>query len=471
MNLYRDGEFVETFKKSREIDVLREYLTAHAEAGFVARTPELTAAEDRTAAELPLPSKTYNPTGSVSALDETSFEEMIKEGHAFIKFYAPWCGHCKKLAPIWVQLAKQMRDKLNIAEVDCEAHSSICRSQGISGYPMLFYYGGNGSGKTEYSGGRKLEQLKAFAEKVSGPAVQKLKDENLEDEVTAHPVIYLLLHPASDNKPLNQVVEASHVLFGSPPVYVSSSPSLYDRFNVPPSTSLVLAFKDRDFSAPAATYPLSHFSNANDRKDHLSNWLLRNRLPTNMPLDSDSFQEVMNAPHKPLVVIAAASQVDLVRTADTIKEVARRWKDSKAEGDVVFTWMDADKWSSWLKSMYGIKAGSAVHVVVANHSRLVYYDTDQHGEKIKLSANSILSAISGALSGTTPYKHSENIAERLARYLNDKLVAIESLVSHHPWGVTSFILAAVVCIVLFLKRLMSEEYTLADELARKARLD
>ncbi len=190
MNLYRDGEFVETFKKSREIDVLREYLTAHAEAGFVARTPELTAAEDRTAAELPLPSKTYNPTGSVSALDETSFEEMIKEGHAFIKFYAPWCaslfryflrlltlrrcGHCKKLAPIWVQLAKQMRDKLNIAEVDCEAHSSICRSQGISGYPMLFYYGGNGSGKTEYSGGRKLEQLKAFAEKVSGPCVSPL---------------------------------------------------------------------------------------------------------------------------------------------------------------------------------------------------------------------------------------------------------------------------------------------------------
>lgn len=62
-----------------------------------------------------------------------------------------------------------MRGKLNVAEVDCEEHGAICKSQGVTGYPMLFYYGGNGSGKTEYTGGRKLDQLKAFAEKVSGP--------------------------------------------------------------------------------------------------------------------------------------------------------------------------------------------------------------------------------------------------------------------------------------------------------------
>ena len=68
-------------------------------------------------------------------------------------------------------MAAHMRDKLTIAEVDCEAHGSICRSQGVNGYPMLFYYGGGGSGKTEYTGGRRLEQLRSFAEKVSGPWV------------------------------------------------------------------------------------------------------------------------------------------------------------------------------------------------------------------------------------------------------------------------------------------------------------
>lgn len=84
------------------------------------------------------------------------------------------CGHCKKLAPHWTQLAGLMRHKLNVAEVNCEAHSALCKQQGVSGYPMLFYYGGQSAGKTEYTGARKIEQLKAFAEKVSGPFVSLL---------------------------------------------------------------------------------------------------------------------------------------------------------------------------------------------------------------------------------------------------------------------------------------------------------
>ena len=66
-----------------------------------------------------------------------------------------------------------MRGKLTVAEVDCEAHGAICRSQGVTGYPMLFYYNGEGkgSGKTEYTSGRRLDQLTAFVDKVSGPSV------------------------------------------------------------------------------------------------------------------------------------------------------------------------------------------------------------------------------------------------------------------------------------------------------------
>ena len=133
------------------------------------------------------------------------------------------CGHCKKLAPIWTELARHMKDKLTIAEVNCEEHGALCRTQDVTGYPMLYYYSGNKKdSKTEYTGGRKIDQLKTFAEKLTGPCVyqitvgaaqpsnlypkispvQELKAEDLVKVVNEHPVVYLLLHPASATKEL-----------------------------------------------------------------------------------------------------------------------------------------------------------------------------------------------------------------------------------------------------------------------------
>jgi len=35
-------------------------------------------------------------------------------GLHFIKFYAPWCSHCRKLAPTWKALAEYHKDNVDI---------------------------------------------------------------------------------------------------------------------------------------------------------------------------------------------------------------------------------------------------------------------------------------------------------------------------------------------------------------------
>jgi thioredoxin-like negative regulator of GroEL len=73
-----------------------------------------------------------NVEGKVVPLGTSNFSQEVEdfpERAWFIKFYAPWCTHCKSLAPVWVDLAKTLQGKANIAEVDCtvdEGTAGIC---------------------------------------------------------------------------------------------------------------------------------------------------------------------------------------------------------------------------------------------------------------------------------------------------------------------------------------------------------
>jgi thioredoxin domain-containing protein 5 len=101
----------------------------------------------------------------------------------------------------------------------------------------------------------------------------------------------------------------------------------------------------------------------------------RNRLPSALQLDSDTFQSVMNPKHisAPLVVIAPVSERNRQNVISATKLIGKQWRESGKAGqrDVVFTWMDGERWSSWLKSMYGVvDAGRAEtpSVVIADHA-------------------------------------------------------------------------------------------------------
>lgn len=210
LNLYKDGALLETFSGVRDLEVLQDYISKHAEptgTGVVVESATPTALAEVLATavaeevlHIQTPRAEPNPGGAVLSLNPSIFAPTLEQGPTFIKYYAPWCGHCKKLAPTWTQLARHMQGKLTIAEVNCEDYGALCKSEDVAGYPMLVYYA-NGA-RSEYMGGRKFEALKAFTEKAAAPAVQEVRVENLESSIKEHDVVYLLLHAASDSRTL-----------------------------------------------------------------------------------------------------------------------------------------------------------------------------------------------------------------------------------------------------------------------------
>ena len=102
----------------------------------------------------------YKNDALVQELDDDTLPEGDGEHWVWlIEFYAPWCGHCRQLAPKWRNVAQALHGVVRVAAVNCEAQQGLCQAQGIRGYPTIKAFKG---GKwIEYSqGGRGAGELR-----------------------------------------------------------------------------------------------------------------------------------------------------------------------------------------------------------------------------------------------------------------------------------------------------------------------
>merc|ERR1719373_106610 len=113
----------------------------------------------------PVPEEPTGPTDVVK-LDTSNFAEMTKfteeedSGDWFIKFYAPWCGHCKKLAPTWEEVATELKGKVNVAKIDVTTNKALGDRFDIKSFPTLLYFK---DGKMQqYEGQRDKDALCEF---------------------------------------------------------------------------------------------------------------------------------------------------------------------------------------------------------------------------------------------------------------------------------------------------------------------
>eukprot|EP00741_Cyanophora_paradoxa_P003436 tig00000704_g3339.t1 len=114
----------------------------------------------------------YGPGSAVELLTAKNFKEKVlaSDEPVLVEFFAPWCGHCKALAPEYEKAAKNLKGIVRIAAVDCdvEANKPLAAEYGIKGFPTIKLFPAEGK-KNPY---RKGEYQKT-PEDYNGPRTAK----------------------------------------------------------------------------------------------------------------------------------------------------------------------------------------------------------------------------------------------------------------------------------------------------------
>jgi len=103
--------------------------------------------------------------GKVIELTDSSFDEVLKGDDLWlVEFYAPWCGHCKSLAPEWKKAAGQLGGIAKLGAVDATVYGGLAQKYGIKGYPTIKVFKAGSNGKAiDYEGGRTANDIVTYA--------------------------------------------------------------------------------------------------------------------------------------------------------------------------------------------------------------------------------------------------------------------------------------------------------------------
>ena len=108
----------------------------------------------------------YKDNGPVVQLTAKNFKKLVlddKDSLWLVEFYAPWCGHCKNLAPSWELAAKQLKGVVKVGAVNMDEEQSVGAPYNVQGFPTLKWFGFDKQNPKDYSGERNADGIRQFA--------------------------------------------------------------------------------------------------------------------------------------------------------------------------------------------------------------------------------------------------------------------------------------------------------------------
>ncbi|KAG6022188.1 hypothetical protein E4U19_005198 [Claviceps sp. Clav32 group G5] len=415
------------------------------------------------------PAVTPNTDGVSIDLTAETFQKRVTQTQDawFIKFYAPWCHHCQAMGPTWQQLAKTMRTKLNIGEVNCDKEPRLCKDVRANSYPTIIFF--KGAERADYNGLRGLGDFVQFAEKAvdlaSGvPDVNATSFQALEEK---EDVIFVYFYDhATTSEDFRALERIPLSLVGHAKLVKTNDPKLYKRFKITTWPRLLVSREGRPTYFPPIT------PDEMRDKNGVLDWMRSVWLPLVPELTPANARQIFNGKIVVLGILSHADKVAFSGSLREMKSAANEWMDRQIQefqlerkklrdskqmrieeaedrGDqralraakairvdmnnsgrkeVGFAWVDGAYWQRWIRQTYGFDVKDGEKIIINDEDNRRYWDQTVTGNYIMVSRTSIMETLDKVVYAPHAIKYKLTVST-----IEKILLDIKSAFLEHPY--------------------------------------
>ncbi|KAL7074056.1 hypothetical protein ACQ4LE_006772 [Meloidogyne hapla] len=378
------------------------------------------------------------PTSVIELNDR--FLDVMDKGLWFVEFYAPWCAHCKQLMPVWELVGHALADKqspVRVGKVDCTRFNNVASSLSIRGYPTIIFFR-NGI-QIPYEGERRKEDIIKFAEKCSGPVVDKIQTkaqfEELQKSADKEP-FFVFLDTSNEKTSLQMKMwleyeNIAEMLFAEIRFFKANERQIIPQKIIGENEEMILiVFKESDYWVK---FGLEDF----EKGKSISEWIRRERWPPMLQLSASNLHSIADSnSQKKLVLISiepfdrsnlntpSGSFYDMAKKAAnnlrTIPELNSRFQ---------FGWLEGGQIAN------GIVMGSLTvpSLVVFNFSSYEFYlSDDSNDNNEQMTVHSLLLFLQRINEGQVKAQGGRAWITRIKRMFYDVTTNLLDMFKHQP---------------------------------------
>lgn len=246
-----------------------------------------------------------------------------------VEFYAPWCGHCKALAPEYVKAAASLKEEgseIKLAKVDATEEPKLAEEYGVRGYPTIKFF--KSGTAVEYGGGRQGPDIVNWLKKKTGPpAVEVTEVDAAKAMIEKDEVVVFGFFKSQDSADAKAFLEVAMGM-DDIPFGITNSEAVFSAYEV--EKDGVVLFKKFDEGRNNLFEGLT--------AESIKEFIAGNSLPTVIEFTQESAQKIFGGEVKNHLLLFISKEDE--KFAKTQEEYTAAAKDFK--GKVLFIYINID---------------------------------------------------------------------------------------------------------------------------------